>query len=123
MQRIIFISHLLQPFCILTMVHLSGVVAGCAAIFAMAAHAFRRTLPLPLTMALWHASATGFLVAMSATELLGRHTTWLLGKQDDGHIHPLSLTLLYPYHVGLRAKLAIQRLISDEAIFDRINDL
>lgn len=103
-------------------VHLSGVVAGVASLPGLAAWALRHTLPLPASIVLWHIAGTGFLVAAAASEHLAAHTTWLLGKRTNGTIKPLSFALFWPYHAGLRAKLAIQRQLSSEPSFSKITD-
>ncbi len=41
-------------------------------------------------------------------------------QTSRGTIHPLSLALFWPYHAGLRAKLAIQRRVSTEASWNQI---
>lgn len=81
---------------------------------------FRRTLPLPVTLILFHIASTGLVVAAAASEPLAKHTTWILGKTPDGKINPLGATLLWPYHIGLRAKLALQRRFSSEPAFNKI---
>ena len=43
-------------------------------------------------------------------------------QRADGTINPLHFTLLWPYHVGLRAKLALQRRLSSEPSFDRVGE-
>ena len=61
-------------------VHLSGVVAGVAALPAFLAVWLRSSLPLPASIVLWYIAGTGLLVAVAASEQLAAHTTWLLGK-------------------------------------------
>lgn len=61
-------------------VHISGVVAAIAALPGVAAWALRQTLPLPVSVVLWHISGSGMLVAAAATEALAGRTTSLLGK-------------------------------------------
>ena len=46
----------------------------------------------------------------------------LAPQRADGTITPLHFTLLWPYHVGLRAKLALQRRLSSEPSFDRVGE-
>lgn len=61
--------------------HLSGVVASVAVVpGALALLAARRSLPLPITLALAHIAGTGFAVAISASAPCARYTTSLLGK-------------------------------------------
>lgn len=103
-------------------VHISAVVAAIASVPCLAAWALRHTLPLPADLVLWHIGATGLLVAAAATETLAGRTTGLMGKRADGTINPLHFTLLWPYHVGLRAKLALQRRLSSEPSFDRVGE-
>jgi hypothetical protein len=43
-------------------------------------------------------------------------------QRADGTINPLHFALLWPYHVGLRAKLALQRRLSSEPSFDSIGE-
>lgn len=40
-------------------------------------------------------------------------------QRSDGTISPLRFTLLWPYHVGLRAKLALQRRVSSEPAYSQ----
>lgn len=61
-------------------VHISGVVAAIAAVPGVAAWVLRHSLPLPVSVVLWHVAGSGFLVAAAATERLAGHTTGLLGK-------------------------------------------
>ena len=65
-------------------VHISAVVAGLAAVPGVAAWVGRHVLPLPVSVVLWHISATGLLVAAAATETLAGRTTGLLGKVCTG---------------------------------------
>lgn len=101
-------------------IHLSSVVGAVAAIPALVVFAFRKTLPLPASIIISHVSLTGFLVAIAASQTLAQHTTHLLGKRGNGSIHPINQVLFYPYFVGLRIKLAIQRLISSEPIYNEM---
>ena len=41
-------------------------------------------------------------------------------QRADGTISPVSFTLLWPYHAGLRAKLALQRRVSSEPSFSQV---
>lgn len=41
-------------------------------------------------------------------------------QSADGTISPLSFSLLWPYHAGLRAKLALQRRVSTEPAFSQV---
>lgn len=41
-------------------------------------------------------------------------------QRADGTISPLNFTLLWPYHAGLRAKLALQRRVSSEPSFSQV---
>ncbi|KAL4424957.1 hypothetical protein ABPG77_002842 [Micractinium sp. CCAP 211/92] len=103
-------------------VHISGVVAAIAAVPGVAAWVLRHSLPLPVSVVLWHVAGSGFLVAAAATERLAGHTTGLLGKRADGTIDPSRFALLWPYHVGLRAKLALQRRLSSEPSFSQVTE-
>ncbi|PSC71447.1 dual specificity phosphatase domain [Micractinium conductrix] len=112
-------EQLLEP---LMGVHISGVVAVIAAVPGIAAYGLRHVLPLPASVVLWHIAGTGMLVAAAATEALAGRTTWIMGKRADGTINPVHFTLLWPYHVGLRAKLALQRRLSSEPSFSQVTD-
>ena len=101
-------------------IHLSGVVAGVAGLFGATAFIFRKSIPLPAALVLWHITGTGIIVSLAASSVFARHSTWLLGKRKDGTLSPASLIFFYPYHVGLRTKLAIQRRYSTEPAYDRI---
>ena len=61
-------------------VHISGVVAALAALPGLAAWGLRHSLPLPVSLVLWHVAGSGMVVAAAATEALAAHTTGLLGK-------------------------------------------
>lgn len=104
------------------MVHLSGVVGGIATVPALAAFAFRRSLPVSASILLWHIAGAGLAVSAAASERLARHSTAMLGKRRDGTISPLGMLAFWPYHVSLRAKLAIQRRLSEEPAWDQITD-
>lgn len=101
-------------------VHLSGVVAGIASLPALCAFVFRKSLPLPASLILWHIAGTGFVVSLAASSACARHSTWILGKRKDGTISSVSKTLFWPYHAGLRAKLAMQRRVSSEPAWNQI---
>ncbi|KAG7669411.1 putative Uncharacterized protein YnbD [Nannochloris sp. 'desiccata'] len=101
-------------------IHLSGVVGGIASLPALCAVIFRKSLPLPASLILWHIAGTGIVISIAASSKFARHSTWLLGKRKDGTINPVSKMLLWPYHAGLRAKLAIQRHVSSEPAWDQI---
>ena len=103
-------------------IHLSGVVAGAAALPALISFAFRRVLPLPAALVLWHVAGTGFVVAIAASAPFARHTTWIMGKRRDGTISPVGVLLAWPYHAGLRAKLALQRKMSSEDSWNKVGD-
>ncbi|KXZ48747.1 hypothetical protein GPECTOR_25g331 [Gonium pectorale] len=62
----------------------------------------------------------GYLVALASTDLFARSTTKLMGKHPNGRIHLLSWLLLLPYHAGMRVKVGIQRLVSDEPLYNRV---
>lgn len=61
-----------------------------------------------MTGLLSHAAATGFVVALASSDRFAAHTTWLLQKDDEGCISPISRLLFWPYHLGLRGKLFVQ---------------
>lgn len=65
-------------------VHLSGVVAGIAAVPAALAWFGRRVLPLPVELGLIHIAAAGFVVAAASSQALAKHTAWVLGKVRVG---------------------------------------
>ena len=101
-------------------VHLSGVVASVATLPALTAFLFRKILPTPASIILIHISGAGFIVSLAASSALARHSTWVLGKGNNGTISLPSKILFWPYHAGLRAKLALQRRYSSEAVWDQI---
>lgn len=103
-------------------VHLSGVVGAIATAPALLAYTLRRSLPLPLSIVLWHVAAAGWIVALAASEHLAKHSTWVMGKNAQGEISTLAFALLYPYHIGLRAKLALQRRVSSEPSWSRVTE-
>ncbi|GFR52561.1 hypothetical protein Agub_g15150, partial [Astrephomene gubernaculifera] len=71
-------------------------------------------------LALGYSACVGYLVALAASNLMARSSTKLLGKRPCGLLHPLSWLLLLPYHLGLRVKLAAQRLVSSEPLYNRV---
>lgn len=99
---------------------LSLIVGAVACVPAALAVALRGRIPVALTGLLTHAAATGFLVAIASSDRLAAHTTWLLQKSADGSIAPLSKLLFWPYHLGLRSKLYIQRRKSVEPLYDQL---
>lgn len=104
-------------------VHLSGVVGGIALIPAATAFLFRRVLPLSARVLLWHIAGTGFAVSLASSGLFAKRTTWVLGKGQDGTINALGFALFWPYHIGLRLKLALQRRISIEPTWNQVTKL
>lgn len=50
------------------------------------------------------------------------HATCDAMQRADGTISTLNFTLLWPYHAGLRAKLALQRRVSSEPSFSQVTD-
>lgn len=101
-------------------VHIAGVISLISSAPALAAYVFRNRLPLPASITLWYVASAGMTVAVAATERFARHTTGLLGKTPEGTISPLGLAVFWPYHLGLRTKLAIQRRVSSERSWDQI---
>lgn len=99
---------------------LSSVVAITATVPAVLAWTCRRSLPFALNAVLWHVSSVGFAVAVASLPSLASKTTRLLGKRSDGTIDPVRLVLFWPYHVGLRAKLAIQRKLGTEPTWNAV---
>jgi hypothetical protein len=104
-------------------VHLSGVVGAIALIPAATAFFFRRVLPLSASFLLWHIAGTGFAVSIASSGPLAKHTTWVLGKGKDGSISTFGFMLFWPYHIGLRLKLALQRRISSEPTWNQVTKL
>lgn len=60
--------------------HLSGIVAGISLMPATLTLLLRHRLPLPVSLALGHASLVGFAVALATTDLFAAHSTQLLAK-------------------------------------------
>lgn len=99
---------------------LSIIVGAVAFVPACLAVALRSRVPVAVTGCLGHIAATGFLVAFASSDKVAPYTTWLLQKRPDGSISPFSLLLFWPYHLGLRGKLWIQRRKSTEPLYDKI---
>lgn len=99
---------------------LSLIVGAASLVPGSLAILLRSRLPPLLTLGLAHAAASGLIVAVAASNVLAPRTTALLGKRvADGSLSPRAL-LLWPYHAGLRAKLAVQRRRSSEPLFDEV---
>lgn len=100
--------------------HLSGVVGLVACLEAATAVALRKVLPPPIQFLLWNLTATATIISISATDQLAPHSTWILGKRRrDGRILPRGW-LLWAYHAGIRIKLRLQRMITNENVYDGI---
>lgn len=104
-------------------IHLSGVVAGIASLPALAAFIFKKSIPLPGLFLLWHVAGTGFVVSIATSTAFASSSTWILGKRKDGTIAPAAALLFWPYHVGLRTKLFIQRRVSTEPAYNKITPI
>ncbi|KAG2447196.1 hypothetical protein HYH02_007938 [Chlamydomonas schloesseri] len=113
------------------MAHLSPIVFTCATVAAaMTLLVARKWQPSGpgaardvrglLVLALAYSTGVGYLVSAAASDLLARKSTALMGKNLGGTIHPLSWLLMAPYHLGLRLKLGVQRLISAEPLYNRV---
>lgn len=102
-------------------IHLSGLVGSFAALELAGVLLFRKIVPLPIEIVLWHTFATAVAVSVSTTETLASKTTWLLGKRRNGTIAPRGM-IWWQYHAAVRGKLAIQRTVSSENRFDRIEE-
>lgn len=99
---------------------LSIIVGAVAFVPACLAVALRSRIPLALSGCLAHVAATGFLVAFASSDKVAPHTTWLLQKRTDGTISPISKLVFWPYHLGLRGKLWVQRRSSNEPLYDKV---
>ncbi|EFJ42305.1 hypothetical protein VOLCADRAFT_121563 [Volvox carteri f. nagariensis] len=81
----------------------------------------RELLRCASVMVLGYSAFVGYTVALAASRLLAGSSTKLLGKRSSsGIIHPLGWLMMLPYHLGLRVKLGVQRLISSEALYNRV---
>uniref|UniRef100_A0A7R9VGJ5 Tyrosine specific protein phosphatases domain-containing protein n=1 Tax=Chlamydomonas euryale TaxID=1486919 RepID=A0A7R9VGJ5_9CHLO len=78
--------------------------------------------PAPLLALSCWVTAVGFVVAAAATDALCLHTTGLLGKTREGRIRRASWVAWWPYHVGLRLKLSVGKLLTQEPLWDRVAD-
>lgn len=96
------------------------IVGAVAFVPACLAVALRARVPVAVTGCLSHIAATGFLVAFASSDRVAPYTTWLLQKRADGTIGPFSKLVFWPYHLGLRGKLWIQRRKSSEPLFDKV---
>eukprot|EP00878_Enallax_costatus_P027984 GHUV01030177.1.p1 GENE.GHUV01030177.1~~GHUV01030177.1.p1 ORF type:complete len:107 (+),score=15.69 GHUV01030177.1:210-530(+) len=99
---------------------LSIIVGAVAFVPACLAVALRSRVPVVVTGCLSHIAATGFLVAFASSDRLAPYTTWLLQKRADGTISPVSQLMFWPYHLGLRGKLWIQRRKSSEPLYNKV---
>lgn len=61
-------------------IHLSGIVASVSILPATFTLLLRHKLPLPVSLALAHASLVGFAVAIATTDLFAACSTQLLAK-------------------------------------------
>ncbi|BDA40761.1 Uncharacterized protein YnbD [Coccomyxa sp. Obi] len=101
---------------------LSTVVGTSTIIPATLAFFGRKHFPLPVTLILAHVAASGFVVAIAATDTFASSSTFLLGKQPSGKISWWGWALFWPYHVALRTKLWVQRQTRVEPVWDHITD-
>ncbi|GAX73962.1 hypothetical protein CEUSTIGMA_g1412.t1 [Chlamydomonas eustigma] len=67
-----------------------------------------------------YSSAVGFGVAVAALNAIAPKTTFLMGKDSDGHLAWWSWLAFWPYHIGLRVKLIAGFLISNEPLYSKI---
>ncbi|KAG2493681.1 hypothetical protein HYH03_008195 [Edaphochlamys debaryana] len=108
------------------MTHLSPIVASCATVLAASALCAARlpgpnsNVKLALVAGLSYSSAVGYLLAFAASNLLARKSTGWMGKHPNGTISTFSWAVLAPYHLGLRIKLGVQRLLGTEPLYDHI---
>ena len=87
---------------------LSVVVGSIALVPTVLAITLRHVLHPAATGALAYVAGVGLVVSLAASDRLAPQTTWLMGKTRDGAISTPSLVALWPYHLGLRAKLWVQ---------------
>lgn len=100
---------------------LSLIVFCSAAIpAALALHLHLQHAHPGLVWALGYSSAIGMSVAVAAMKFWCQHTTSLMGKSPDGYLPMWSWVIYSPYHLGLRVKLAVGKLISKEPLWNRI---
>lgn len=117
-----------------TVMGLTKVVASVAVLPAALGWALRPFVPLPVTLVLYHVAATGFTVAAAAWEPFTQHTRWILGKVEsperttgvegeqakNGKLQLWGKMLFWPYHVGIRLRLMVQKRIPPEPRFHEI---
>lgn len=102
---------------------LSTVVGTVALLPATIAYITRKQVPLPVTLILAHIAATGFAVALAASDRFATKSTYLLGKNSKtGYIAYWAWPLFWPYHLSLQAKLWIQRQTRTEAVWNRVDE-
>ena len=99
---------------------LSAIVGAVALVPAGLAYSLQSYVPVSLTAVLTHVAAVGFAVALAASSPAAPYTTWLLQKSPQGNISLLSHVLFWPYHLGIRAKLWVQRRVSTEPLYNKI---
>jgi hypothetical protein len=100
---------------------LSLIVGSIAIVPASLAVALRNHVASSVTFALAHIAATGFIVAAAAADPVAKFTTSVLMKNTrTGKISPISQMLMWPYHLGLQAKLFRRRKMSPEPLWDEI---
>lgn len=100
---------------------LSMIVGSIALVPSALAFALRPYLPVPVTAVLGHVAATGFLVALAATDAAAPYSAKLLGKNfETGRVGRLNQLLLWPYHLGLKIKLWRRRRTSAEPLYNEI---
>eukprot|EP00232_Nephroselmis_pyriformis_P019150 CAMPEP_0182901676 /NCGR_PEP_ID=MMETSP0034_2-20130328/29850_1 /TAXON_ID=156128 /ORGANISM="Nephroselmis pyriformis, Strain CCMP717" /LENGTH=173 /DNA_ID=CAMNT_0025036153 /DNA_START=88 /DNA_END=605 /DNA_ORIENTATION=- len=103
---------------------LSGIVAASAVPFGLLAAAVGTkgrclgALQRPAQAVLAYTCATGLVVSVASTKRV--NITGLLGKTEAGSLPWWSHAVLWPYHVGLRLKLAVQRSVSEEPLMDEV---
>lgn len=93
-----------------------SITLGVAALTA----ALRPFLSPPISFVLYQVVMTGSLITIATYDPLAAKTTFLLGKDKGGGLHPLGLLFFWPYHLGLRIRLLIRRQTSTEPVYHQI---
>eukprot|EP00951_Prasinocladus_malaysianus_P039182 scaffold436478_cov36-Prasinocladus_malaysianus.AAC.1 len=104
------------------MAKLSLIVSGAATAIGAKAWLLRGVLPLPAVMLMGQATLVGYCVAVAASDRLAPKTTSLLGKTSQGRFRWWSYPIFWPYHLGLRMKLHVQRWFSKEPVYNAVGD-
>eukprot|EP00250_Pteridium_aquilinum_P006149 c16121_g1_i2 orf=286-993(+) len=99
---------------------ISQVVAVNSTLLLGVAYTLRKKAPWPLLVPLVHASAVGFLVALSAHPIV--NFVHLFGKSRDGYFPWWSHVLFYPYMCIAKGYVYAKRRHASEPVYTEVSE-